>query len=189
MDVKEAIEKRRAYRSLDPVEITEDLIIKLAESAQLAPSCKNSQPWRFIFVYEHEQLQKLFSSISPGNQWIEKASMILVVFSKVQYDCIIKERLYYLFDSGMATAFIILRATELGLVAHPTAGFEETIVKRVCDIPNDMRVITLVIFGKKSHEVNPELTDLMKMTENLRPGRLPLKQFVYYNSFNQLSPI
>jgi len=188
MDVKEAIEKRRAYRSLDPVEITEDLIVSLAESAQLAPSCKNSQSWRFVFVFDHEQLQKLFTSIAPGNKWVEKASMILVVFSKVQYDCIIKERLYYLFDSGIATAFIILRATELGLVAHPIAGFEETIVKKVCGIPIEMRVISLVIFGKKSSELNPNLTDLMKMTENSRPGRLPLKQFVYYNRFNQLSP-
>lgn len=44
MDVKEAIRERRAYRSLDPVEITESLIRDLAESAQLAPSCFNNQP-------------------------------------------------------------------------------------------------------------------------------------------------
>ena len=42
MDVKEAIHKRRAYRSLDPVKITEDLIEDLAECAQLAASCFNS---------------------------------------------------------------------------------------------------------------------------------------------------
>jgi len=30
----------------------------------------------------------------------------------------------------MATAFIILRATELGLVAHPIAGYNEDAVKQ-----------------------------------------------------------
>jgi nitroreductase len=50
MDVKRAIEERRAYRSLDPAGITDDLINDLAESARLAPSCFNNQPWRFVFV-------------------------------------------------------------------------------------------------------------------------------------------
>ena len=34
MSVKQTIQARRAYRSLEPVEITEELIRDLAESAQ-----------------------------------------------------------------------------------------------------------------------------------------------------------
>ena len=34
MDVKEAIEKRRAYRSLESVEITEELVRDLAQKRQ-----------------------------------------------------------------------------------------------------------------------------------------------------------
>ncbi|MCX6667449.1 MAG: nitroreductase family protein, partial [Euryarchaeota archaeon] len=49
MDVKEAIKKRRAYRSFLPVEITKDLINDLAECAQLTASCFNNQPWRYVF--------------------------------------------------------------------------------------------------------------------------------------------
>ena len=41
MDVKQAIHTRRAYRSLEPVEITEKLIGDLAERARLTPSCFN----------------------------------------------------------------------------------------------------------------------------------------------------
>lgn len=185
MDVKETIRIRRSFRSLDPVQITKDLITELAKSAQMAPSCKNSQPWRFIFVYNEDQLKKLFTSIIPGNQWIQRASMIIVVFSNMKNDCIIKERLYYLFDTGIATGFLILRATELGLVAHPIAGFEENIVKKILEIPHDMRIISLIIIGKKSNKVYPELTDLMKKTEARRPGRFPLKDFIYTNKFNQ----
>jgi nitroreductase len=123
MDVKEAIQDRRAYRSLDPIEITEDLIRDLASHAQLSASCNNNQPWRFVFVYEREMLKKMHEAISKGNEWVQRASMIIVVLSKKEYDCIIGERVYHQFDTGMATAFLILRATELGLVAHPIAGY------------------------------------------------------------------
>jgi nitroreductase len=58
MDVKEAIQKRRAYRSLDSVDITEDLIKNLAGCAQLSASCNNNQSWRFVFVYEYDMLKK-----------------------------------------------------------------------------------------------------------------------------------
>ena len=56
MDVKQTIKKRRAYRSLEHVEITEDLIKDLAQSAQLFCSCFNNQPSRFVFVHEPEAL-------------------------------------------------------------------------------------------------------------------------------------
>jgi nitroreductase len=69
--------------------------------------------------------------------------MIIAVFSRVDYDCVIRAREYYLFDTGMATAFITLRATELGLVAHPIAGFDENKAKDTLGIPDDMRLTTL----------------------------------------------
>ena len=59
MDVCQAIRERRAFRSLKPAEITEDLIKDLAEHAQLAPSCSNNQPWRFVFVYDSTSLQEM----------------------------------------------------------------------------------------------------------------------------------
>ena len=100
MDVKQAIEKRRAYRSLEHIEITEDLIKDLAQSAQLFCSCFNNQPWRYVFVYDPEMLKKMHVALSQGNEWAQSASMIIAVFSKPELDCIIKDRKYYLFDTG-----------------------------------------------------------------------------------------
>ncbi|MFX0033304.1 MAG: nitroreductase family protein [Candidatus Hodarchaeota archaeon] len=185
MDVKEAINKRRSYRSLNPIDINDELIKDLADCASLAPSCKNSQPWRFIFVYSKTQLEKLMPTITPPNEkWVVNASMIIVVFSNVEYDCIIKERLYYLFDTGLATAFLILRATELGLVAHPIAGFEEEKVKKILGIPNVMRVIALIIIGRKSPKIDKNLTELMRATEFNKPVRLKFKEFSYINKYS-----
>ena len=184
MNVKKAIEKRRAYRSLNPIEISEDLVKDLAHIAQITPSCANNQPWNFIFIYDKDQLEQLFSFLSEGNKWVEKASLIIAVFSQPENDCVIRERLYYLFDTGMAVAFIILRATELGLVAHPIAGFNEEKAKRTLEIPDEMRLIALIIIGKHSREINPVLSEAMKLGERQRPPRKDLEDFIYINNYH-----
>ncbi|MFX0075077.1 MAG: nitroreductase family protein [Candidatus Hermodarchaeota archaeon] len=181
MSVKETINKRRAYRSLDPIEISSDLIEDLAELARIAPSCANKQPWRFVFVHNKTVLNELFTVLSEGNKWVEKASMIIGVFSEPEDDCVIGERQYYLFDTGMATAFIILRATELGLIAHPIAGFKETQAKKILGIPKEKKLITLVIVGKHSKVINPILSDSMKLGEKQRPPRKSIGEFIYIN--------
>ncbi|MFX0059081.1 MAG: nitroreductase family protein [Candidatus Heimdallarchaeota archaeon] len=183
MEVKEAINKRRAYRSLDLINISDELITDLAGVAQIAPSCANKQPWNFIFIYEKEKLDRIFTTLSEGNKWVKKASMIIAVFSHIDSDCVIKDRFYYLFDTGLATAFIILRATELGLIAHPIAGFNENLAKSILKIPEDMRLITLVIIGKRSKEINPILSDSMKLGEKQRPPRKSLREFVFRNFY------
>ncbi len=186
MNVKKVIEKRRAYRSLDPVEITDDMILDLAEVAQIAPSCSNKQPWRFIFVRDKEKLKKLFKTLSKNNNWIEKASMMIAVFSKPEFDCMIKERNYYLFDTGLAAAFIVLRATEMGLVAHPIAGYNEEKGKEILEIPEEMRLITFVVIGKHSDTINPVLTESMKLGEKQRPPRKDFEEFVYLDNYGKL---
>ena len=77
MDVSQAIQERRAYRSLSPVEITDDLIDDLARSARLSPSCFNNQPWRFVFVRDPEMLIKMRDALSAGNVWAHSASLII----------------------------------------------------------------------------------------------------------------
>jgi nitroreductase len=183
MDVREAIKKRRAYRSLKPVEINDDLIKDLAESARLAASCFNNQPWRYVFIYESEMLKRIHDALSPGNKWARKGSMIIVVLGKKEDDCVIRDREYYQFDIGMATANLILRATELGLVAHPIAGYSPKKTREILGIPDDVNVITLIIVGKHSDRIDPVLSDKQVEAEKKRPERIPVSKFVYINKY------
>jgi len=183
LEVREAIEKRRAYRSLDPAPISDELIRDLAESASLAPSCFNNQPWRFVFVRDSDVLKEMHGTLSKSNEWITDASMIIAVFSRKEDDCVIRDREYHLFDVGMATAFIILRATELGLVAHPVAGFSPRKVRAILGIPEDMQVITLVNVGKHADTLHDTLTEQQKAGEKERPERLPFEKFAYVNRY------
>ena len=181
--LKDIINKRRAYRSLKPLEVTEDLIKDLSQCAGLAPSCYNNQPWRYVFVYGNEALAELHNALPKANGWAKAASLIIAVFSKKELDCIVKGREYYSFDTGMATAFLILRATELGLVAHPMAGFDEDKAKEILHIPSDMTLIALIAVGTYSEEISPDLNEKQIEHEKKRPERFPLEKFVFHNKF------
>jgi nitroreductase len=178
MDVEQAIKERRAYRALDPVHVTEGLIQKLARAAQLAPSCFNNQPSRFVFIHTPKELKKLYTVLTRGNKWVEAASLIIVVYSQRNLDCKLPGRDYYLFDMGLATAFLILQATEMGLVAHPIAGFDDEKVKKILDIPKYMTVITLVIVGKHSETITDLLSKKQASVEKNQPPRKPVEELV-----------
>ncbi len=171
MDVREAIESRRAYRAIEPVEATDELIKDLTYHASLAPSCFNNQPWRFVFAKRREKLEELYSALSSGNNWAKTASLIVAVYSRKDYDCVVKEREYYLFDTGMAVALMILRATELGLVAHPIAGYDQDKAKKALGIPEEDILITLIVIGKHSRKAVSSLSSKQMEAELKRPLR------------------
>ncbi|MFW9915519.1 MAG: nitroreductase family protein [Candidatus Thorarchaeota archaeon] len=183
MGLKEIIRERRAYRSLEPVTITDELISDLAMAAQLAPSCFNNQPWRYVFVHDKTVLNTLYSALSQGNVWAHASSLIIAVASQVDFSCRIKGRDYYLFDTGLATGFLLLRATELGLVAHPIAGYDEEQVKEILHIPKSMQVITLLILGKHADQLSPVLSEKQQKIEKQRPERLSFEKFAFVNSY------
>ncbi len=188
MGVKEAIRKRRAFRSLAPAEITEGLLTDLIRAAQLAPSCFNNQPARFVFVHDPSVLKEMQATLSAGNEWARAASLIIAVFSRKQDDCIIRDREYHQFDCGLSSAFLILRATELGLVAHPIAGFSPKKTKEILVIPDEYQVITLIIVGRKAETISPVLSEKQVDWEKSRPARLPLEKVASFNRYGFRRP-
>ena len=183
MNVIDAINARRAYRSLAPVAITEELVRDLARCAQLAPTCNNNQPARFVFVWDPAMLEKMKAVFNKGNVWCHADSMVVAVCAEKDADCLIYDREYYLFDTGLQTAFLILRATELGLVAHPIAGYSPKAVRAVLGIPDSMQVITLVNVGRHADTISPVLSEKQIYDETHRPERLPLEQVAFFNHY------
>lgn len=182
MDVSAAIHNRRAYRSLAPAAIDAALVADLASHAQLSASCFNKQPWHFVFVYDPALLEQMQAVMKKDNHWTARASMIIAVVSRPDFDCALKDgRKYYTFDTGMATAFLILRATELGLVAHPIAGFDPAAVRELLGIPAAMEVITLVNVGRHADASNPVLSEQQLEDEGRRPPRKALDAFAFTN--------
>jgi len=188
VELRKAIAERRAYRSLESVEITEAMIREVMDDVRLAPSCFNNQSWRFVFVFESAALAALKAALNKGNAWAQAASMIVAVASRRDLDCVIpakddQEREYFLFDAGMATAYLILRLTERSLVAHPIAGYSERTAKQAIGMPDDMKLITLVIVGRKAEGVAAALSDPQKASELARPPRKPFEGVAFLNGY------
>ncbi|MGB9861932.1 MAG: redoxin domain-containing protein [Candidatus Bipolaricaulaceae bacterium] len=138
---------RRAKRALKLDPVPKELIERVIEAAHLAPSCFNNQPWRFV-VAQGEKLEAVKKALPGGNYWALKSPAMVAVASRVDLDCRLSDnRDYFLFDCGMAVGFLMVQATQMGLVAHPIAGYDPLPVKEILGIPKDYVLITLVVLG------------------------------------------
>lgn len=184
MNVKDAIEERRAYRALKKTTITQEVIIQLGRAAQLAPSCFNKQPWRYIFI-QNEKLLKDFQVVFPvTNSWAFSSSLIIAILSQKSLDCSMKDgREYYLFDTGISTGFILLRATELGLVAHPMAGYDPDKAKSLLGIPQEMKLINIIALGEHDNNYKNLLPEDKISGEENRPERIDFQEFLFVNKY------
>jgi len=183
MDIDTIIQKRRAYRALSPVTITDEMVSALAESARLAPSCFNKQPWRFVFIRSADQLEHMHTALSQGNAWAKNGSMIIAVVSTKEFDCVVKSREYFLFDTGMASALLMLKGVDMGLVMHAIAGFDEDQVKDILGIDDSLTVITLIVCGKHADDPGSMLNEKQMESEKKRPHRFPLADFAFHESY------
>ena len=174
------IASRRAYRALLQESVPREDIETLLEAAHLAPSCFNKQSWRFVAIDNPKTLSAVKATMPKGNYWTEPAPVIIAVHSKPDLDCQLSDkRDYYLFDCGMAVGNLMLQATQMGLVAHPIAGFNPTKVKELLDIPEEHTLITLVVIARRA---DPDTLSEKHCEEELAPRqRRPLSEVVSWN--------
>jgi nitroreductase len=77
MDVSEAIRTRRSIRKFKPDSVPEEKIKLLLESARLAPSGTNTQPWKFIVVRDDDTKTKL-QRAAHNQKHVKRAPVIIV---------------------------------------------------------------------------------------------------------------
>ena len=66
--------KRESCRSFLNKKVEEESVVKIIESARMAPSGKNRQPWRFVVV-RNWNIKNQIADQSIYNKWIEKVHM------------------------------------------------------------------------------------------------------------------
>ena len=176
------IEQRRAYRAFKEDKIPDDTIHRIMRAATYAPSCFNSQSWRFVVATGDGALEKIHQALSDGNYWVKKAPMVVIVATKEVLDCQLNDRRdYALFDCGLATENLMLQAFKEGLYAHAIAGFEPLKVKELFQIPNEYIVITLVAvaFPGDSTHLNKKHKASETSSRNRKPEREVISRDVW----------
>lgn len=80
--------------------------------------------------------------------WATTTPAIPVVTSEPSLDCRLNDgRGYCQFSTGLTVGQMLLRATELGPIAHPIAGYDPGKAMEVRGIPDDHVIITAIICG------------------------------------------
>jgi len=177
------IETRRAKRALSTAVVGTEEIRDLIEAAHLAPSCFNNQPWRFIVIDDKEKLTAVKQAMSKGNYWTAPAPVVIAVVSQRHLDCKLSDgRDYFLFDCGMAVGNLMIQATQMELIAHPIAGYNPEVVKKILNIPADYVLITLIIIARIGDPA--ALSDNHRTIELGERDRKPLDEVMTRNQFN-----
>ena len=99
MNVSEAIKKRRSIRKFKSDPIPEEKIRLLLESARLAPSGTNTQPWRFIVIKDNDTKKKL-QEAAHNQRHIGRAPVIIVCCADLKAFKEFPERVDELIESG-----------------------------------------------------------------------------------------
>jgi nitroreductase len=177
MEVHDAILTRRARRALGTKPVGPEKLSALVEAMRLSASCNNNQPWRVVICRTSEALTKARSALTKGNAWATRAPIIMVIAGRPEDDChgISNKPDYFTFSTGLAAGQMLLRAIDLGIIAHPIAGFDPLVLKKEFGIPDDYRVITMVIIGYLDDDTSL-LSDKQKASELARPERKPIEE-------------
>jgi nitroreductase len=174
------IERRRARRALSEKPVPAEVLARLMTAATYAPSCFNSQPWRFLVVNRDRELEIVKENLAGGNYWAKKAPVIVLVFTKPDLDCRLSDnRDYAFFSTGLAVESLMLQATWEGLIAHPIAGYKPLPLKEAFGVGPDMVLLTLVVIGYPGDEAY--LSDKHREQEHSARDRKAEDQVIMYN--------
>jgi nitroreductase len=159
MDVKKAIEKRKSIRRFKEKEVPEKIIREIIDAARLAPSAHNLQLWNFVIVRDKKTKLKF----KENNVFVQKemysAPVVIVcctdksAYSKHSIKNL--ENSMNLVNLSLSSAFLVLRATELGLGTCFIAWCDKEKIKKVLEIPKQLIIPYVIVMGYPAEKPAP----------------------------------
>jgi nitroreductase len=180
--ISEIFLDRWSSRAMSGEALSEEALMTLFEAAKWAPSCFNSQPWRFLYATRDTEEWNLFFSflISFNQSWAINAGALIVVLSKRTFESSGQAAPTHTFDTGAAWQNLALQASIMGLVAHAMQGFDYERAREVLAVPEDYQVEAMIAVG------NPG--DIEKLPEELQKRENPssrkaISEFAFEGKF------
>jgi len=175
----DAIAKRQSTRKFSDQPVAKDLLLKIVESGQAAPSGVNSQPWHFIIITSDEQKKRILEHI-PKQAWMECVPAFIATIADVKDKNetieFVDEASSYnelkgsIRDTAVATSYMLLEAENLGLASCWTGWFEQSQIRPALNVPDDKFVVGLTAFGYSDEAFRPR-------------NRRPLEDVVRYETW------
>jgi nitroreductase len=141
----------------------------------------NKQAWNFVVINDKEVLTKAHESLSRGNAYAKAAPVMILVAAKEDGGCQAHGLPYFMMDVGLAVENMLLQAVHLGLMAHPTAGWNEEELKKLTGIPDEYRIVTVVFFGYEGDF--DKLDERLQEKEKAPRNRKELEEVAHWNKW------
>jgi nitroreductase len=152
------INSRRSIRKYMNKPIEEQKLMSLLESARLAPSGNNTQPWHFIVVRELDNRRRVMEA-SHHQMWMMTAPVFIVCVGamesriedtkdlRVDEDSSSEELKQIIRDTAISIEHIVLEAEAEGLSTCWIAWFTQDEIRPVLGIPEDKYVVAILTVG------------------------------------------
>jgi len=179
---QELVRRRRSIRRYLDRPVEREKILACLESARLAPSAENVQPWRFLVIDDPEIKQRYasaaFSGIYSFSRFAAKAPVLIVILARPDLlaDRIgkqIQDVSFYLIDVGIAGEHLALQAEELGLGTCWIGWFSSRRTRKFFRIPRQLKIVCLIALGYPEGRPARE------------KNRKPLAEISWFNSLNR----
>jgi nitroreductase len=76
MEFFDVVLRRRSVRAYRKKDIPDEILLRILESARLAPSASNLQPWKFIIIKDEKNRREI-AKICKEKMWIADAPVII----------------------------------------------------------------------------------------------------------------
>jgi nitroreductase len=158
MEIMELLRTRRSVREFTNKAIEPEKIELLKETLLRSPTSRNNRPWEFIFVDDRELLRQLALSKPHGAQFLERATLAIVVCADSEKsdvwteDCSIASILVQTVAQsiGLGSCWIQIRNRMFG--EHTSS---QDHVRSLLRMPSNIRVECMIALGYPAEQKEP----------------------------------
>lgn len=187
MEILKPIVTRRSVRKYKADAVDDEYVLSLLESARLAPSGSNRQPWQFIVV-RSEDLKRQIVEASHNQTWMLDAPVFIACVAdpvarlkgEPTFDIddnssepVVKKVIR---DTAIAVEHLVLQAESLGLATCWVAYFSQEDIRPILKVPADKYVLAIIPVGFADEE------------PPARP-RKPLHDMVHYDTWGNMRTV
>lgn len=151
MDFERVIKERFSTRKFKNEQVSDELITKILQAGNLAPTAKNYQPQRIYVVKSQEGLEKI-DKASPCRY---NAPICLIVASDKNVAWSKKDYSTYEMDACIVATHMMLEATNLEINSIWIEFFDSNIIKQEFDLKDNIEPICLIPLGYKADDFEP----------------------------------
>ena len=155
MNFREIAENRQSCRSYDPSrQVEEEKIQKIMESARLAPSACNGQPYAITICYDNVAKNVALATRGVGINKFAVDAPVMIVISERPYvstaalGAKLKKNDYRSIDIGILAAYITAEATAQGLDTCILGWLDDAEIRKICCIDDPVRLVITLGYAK-----------------------------------------